>query len=109
MRGIELWHLKRFCKKHNIDIQEIDNTLTHRENKKHLQSLIHRDIEDRMDEWKAQEEHYMRHHFLTFYINQAREGPTKSEETGEPIRSNRFSLAEWIQQHSHVFWGGEPP
>jgi hypothetical protein len=40
MLPLEKWHLLQFCKKNDIDTQEIDNTLTYWENKNHLIELI---------------------------------------------------------------------
>lgn len=104
MNALQLWHLRRFCEQHGLDYQLIDLTLTYSENKKYLASQVADfNRENQLDEWKSQEEYHMKHHFLTYYINCAREGATKSEETRNPIQPNRFSLAEWIRQNSHFF------
>lgn len=102
MNALQLWHLRRFCEQRSLDYQLIDLTLTYSENKKYLASQDF-NPENQLDEWKSQEEYHMKHHFLTYYINCAREGATKSEETGNPIQPNRFSLAEWIRQNSRFF------
>jgi hypothetical protein len=129
MNALELWRLRKFCEQHELDYQLVDLTLTYSENKKYLASQVADfNPENRLDEWKSQEEYYMKHHFLMFYINCMREGATKSEETGEPIQPNHFSLAEWIKQNSHSLslllgcladcfcrkirlelWSGQPP
>jgi len=46
MNPLTSWHLKRFCEKHEIDVHEIDSTLTHAENKEHLETFIQRSLED---------------------------------------------------------------
>jgi len=76
--------------------------LTYDENKQYLVSqATDSHIEDQVQECKSQEEDYMKHHFLSYYVSCVNDGTTKSEETGEPVKSNRFSLAEWIQQFPH--------
>jgi len=103
LNHLQLWHLRRFCDKHELDYQLTDLTLTYSENKKYLASLTEFNIESPV--WESQEEYYMEHHFLTDYVSCINEGATKSEETGESIPGGirthtRFSLAEWILQNS---------
>ena len=101
LNPLQLWHLHRFCKQHELDYQLIDLTLTYSENKKYLASLVTEfNIESRVHEWESQKEYYMTHHFLTYYVNCVNEGATKSEETGKPIQPSRFSLSDWIK-NSH--------
>jgi len=108
IKPLQLWHLHRFCDKHELDYQLIDNTLTYGENKEYLLSFVLTKTEDlywMVDKHKESQEsawdQYLSEHFLTFYVTCMREGATKSEETGEPIlTSKHFSLAKWIQQNS---------
>jgi hypothetical protein len=106
MNNLQMRHLLKFCQKHELDPHLIDNVLTYSENKDYLKSIVPDfNPENRLDEWKSQEECYMKHHFLLFYISCINEGATKSEETGEPIQSNHFSLAEWVKQKFPSFLG----
>jgi len=105
---LQLWHLHRFCDKHGLDFQLIDSTLTYDENKQYLASqAMDSHIEDQIQECKSQEDDFMSHHFLSYYVNCVNDGTTKSEETGEPVLTGgirthaRFSLAEWIRQTPH--------
>lgn len=106
LNHLQLWHLHRFCDKHGLDYQLIDFSLTYDENKKYLTSLVtDGNIESRLPECESQEQDFMSHHFLTYYVNCINEGATKSEETGKSILGGirtrtRFSLAEWILQNS---------
>lgn len=101
---MQLWHLHRFCDRHDLDYQLVDSTLTYDENKRYLVSqATDSRIEDRIQECKSQEEEYMKHHFLSHYVSCINQGETKSEQTGEIIPGGirthpRFSLAEWIHQ-----------
>ena len=104
-----LWMLKRFCDEHDLDPQEIDDTLTYWENKEHLKSLLAyvdpgsnhwRDV----DLWRAEEERYRAEHFLHYYIMCARAGETKPKDVGPPIESTGFSLTAYIQ--SQTFFCG---
>lgn len=99
MIALELWHLKRICDKNGLDYQEIDNTLTYSENLQHLRSLFETKIEERMKEWRSEEERYMKEHALSYYIMCARNDETTSEETGPPLEP-RFSLAAYIQSQA---------
>lgn len=99
LKHLQLWHLRRFCDLHELDYQLIDLTLDYGENKKYLVSqATDSHIEDQVKECKSQEEDYMKHHFLSYYVSCVNDGTTKSEEAGEPIPLTRFSLKEWIQQ-----------
>jgi len=90
---LQLWQLKQFCKKYSLDYQEIDNTLTFSENKKHLGSLVPKRLEDRSAEAKAQEAEYMTEHFLSHYIICCIEKKNISKNVGEPIiTAGEFSL-----------------
>jgi len=46
MNSLVSWHLKKFCKQHEIDVHEIDNTLTYGENKRHLEEFTIRSLEE---------------------------------------------------------------
>jgi len=98
MIALELWTLKKLCKKHGLDYQEIDNSLTYSENKQHLLSLV---TDRKMDirALRSQEAQYMKEHILSHYVVCKMEGTTKSEEVGESYYP-RFSLERFIQQTS---------
>jgi hypothetical protein len=98
MNNLQLIHLKRFCKRHELDPQLIDSEISYAENKKYLSSLVAKPAEARLPEWEAQMDDYMKHHFLTFYVGCILDGSTKSEATGPPIQPPRFSLGEWIKR-----------
>jgi len=93
MLPLELWLLKKFCDKYEIDYQEIDNTLTYWENKEHLESLVipsydslKADVsgwDDSLAAWESQMEWYLDHHFLEYYIACRDAGWTVSEDVGE--------------------------
>jgi len=72
MHPFQLKALKRLCEKHGLDPQLIDNTLTYEENKKHLLSLVMKDLENREEEAKSYTEWYMKEHFLSYYISRKR-------------------------------------
>ena len=103
MNPLILWRLKRFCDEHELDYQEIDNTLTYWENKEHLKSLTPEVLDasnytkEHRDRWRAEEIRYRAEHFLHYYIMAARMGETKSKDVGPPIESAGFSLAAYIQ------------
>lgn len=118
MNPLILWMLKKFCDKHELDLQEIDDTLTYDENKEHLKSLLPyvdpgsnqwRDVdlwraEEEMDLQRAEEERYMAEHFLQYYIMCVRAGETKSTDVGPQIKSaTGFSLVAYIQSFFGVF------
>ncbi|MEM2569261.1 MAG: hypothetical protein QXT67_04905 [Candidatus Bathyarchaeia archaeon] len=77
-----------FCRKHNIDPQEIDDALTYWENKKHLENLIvDKDFNERLVKSEMERE---RKYFL--------ENPLKfivyiylPEETEKPIRAGNVA------------------
>ena len=100
MIALELYHLKRLCDKWKIDYQEIDDTLTYWENKRHILSMVLRAVYP-LDPtvqrtWKSLEEKYMAENFLTYYVCCIQDGMTTSEEVGPPMKP-RFSLAAYIQ------------
>jgi len=102
LRALELWHLKKLCDKYDIDHQEIDDTLTYWENKRHLLSLkIERmaPLDAELRTWESMEEEYMNEHILSYYVMCLLDGATTSEEKGEtPPHYPRFSLETYIQQ-----------
>ena len=89
--------LKRFCKQHELDYQEIDNTLTYYEAKGHLMSIAVGPLspEINMAEWESQMEQYQREHILEYYIGAALAGETRSTEVGKTYYP-KFSLAAFI-------------
>jgi len=101
LNNLELATLKRYCDKYGLDYQEIDNSLTFWENKKHLRSLVQmltRTLDvfemERMAELQKQ---YMKEHFLSYYLACQMAGETKSTEVEQPQHSSRFSLQTYIQ------------
>jgi len=115
MNNLEIWHLKRFCDKHGLDYQLIDDSLTYAENKGYLKTLrLPPDLFDSeaLDEWadflkeaRSREEQVRREHILVLYIMAAHAGETKSSEVGTHYYP-RFSLKRWIsQKHSPSFSG----
>ena len=61
--------LERLCRKHGLDVQLIDDTLTYEENKKYLLSLVPKNLEDLIENGESLEEWYMKEHFLTYYLS----------------------------------------
>lgn len=51
MNALEKWRLKLICEKFSIDIQEIDDSITYDENKKHLNEFVQRSPEDLAKEY----------------------------------------------------------
>lgn len=52
MNNLQLKYLKNFCRKHGLDEQLIDSTLTYGENSGYLKSLVPNfDPEERLKEW----------------------------------------------------------
>jgi len=87
MNNLEKRLLIRLCKKYDIDFQEIDNTLTYYENKKHLRSLIHM-LSQTLDVFEMErmaelQKEYMKDHFLCYYITCQMAGETRSKDVGE--------------------------
>jgi hypothetical protein len=102
MNNLELVHLKRYCDKYGLDYQEIDNSLTYYENRKHLRSLVQmltRTLDvfeiERMAELQKQ---YMKEHFISYYLACQMAGETKSTEVGQLPKSPEFSLKAFIEQ-----------
>jgi len=100
LNNLELATLKRYCDKYGLDYQEIDNSLTFWENKKHLRSLVKmltRTLDvfemERMAELQKQ---YMKEHFLSYYVACQMAGETKSTEVSQPLNPNSFSLKTYI-------------
>jgi hypothetical protein len=96
MNNLQMRHLLKFCRKHELDPHQIDKTLTYSENKKYLKSLVPDfNPESKMDQWKAAEEQYMAEHALSHYLACMLEGKTKSKDVGE-VSERRFSLRDMI-------------
>lgn len=51
LNALEKWRLKLICEKFSIDIQEIDDSITYDENKKHLNEFVQRSPEDLAKEY----------------------------------------------------------
>lgn len=112
MNPLVLWMLKRFCDKHELDPQEIDDTLTYQENKEQLKSLLPY-VDPGSNDWRgvdlwraeeevalcrAEEQRYRSEHFLHYYIMCVLAGETVSEDVGPvPVKSTGFSLAAYIK------------
>jgi len=59
LNNLELFKLRMFCRKHGIDPQEIDDSLTYAENMSHLESfIIGKDVEVGVREAEELEEMY---------------------------------------------------
>jgi len=95
LNSLQIWRLKHLCDVHRLDPQEIDNTLTYSENKKHLESLV--TDRDRSVEWASEQERYVKEHALSQYIAAILDGTNVSEEMGSP-QQPRFSLAAYIER-----------
>lgn len=97
LSSLELYQLRRYCRKHGLDFEEIDSTLTYWENKKHLRSMV-RMLSQSLDTFELArmeelQEQYMAEHALTYYISCHMGGETRSEEVGVADTSpQRFSL-----------------
>jgi len=93
VNNLQMRHLLKFCRKHELDPHYIDKTLTYSENKKYLESLVPDfDPESNMDQWKAAEEQYLAEYALSHYLACMLEGKTQSKDVGKPISKPRFSL-----------------
>ena len=104
MNYLELATLIRYCKKYDIDFQEIDDSLNFRENKEHLRELmqmIARTLDvfeiERMAEMQNQ---YMKEHFISYYLACQMAGETKSTKIGQPSSDHKFSLKLFTEQQS---------
>ena len=97
LNPLELYQLKRYCRKYELDFQEVDSALTYAENKKHLRSLV-RMLCNSLDTFElarmaSLQEEYMENHALTYYASCLVGGETKSEIVGDPdTSSQQFSL-----------------
>ncbi|MBU1449242.1 hypothetical protein KKF45_05350 [Patescibacteria group bacterium] len=110
--------LKKYCRRYEIDPQEIDDTLSFWENKEHLQSIFMAEHspsngaysplevdrgglykwESREAAWQSQMAEYLSEHTLENYIAHVEAGWTISEEVGEPyLGLGLFSLPLYIQ------------
>lgn len=58
LKPLQLWYLRNFCDQHNIDYQEIDDSLTYSENMEHLNELAGFELDGQMEQWQSQEEFY---------------------------------------------------
>ena len=106
MTNIERRHLREFCRKHDLDSQEVDSTLTYGENREYLESLARtpeRAQEKALDAYEAERElaqqfiaEFIAEHPLTYYLACQMYGETTSAEVGEPVTKLKpFSLAEF--------------
>ena len=114
LNHLQLYQLKKFCRKYGLDEMEIDSTLTYSENKAYLMKLVpdfgfvcERQqaeyaewLKDDRDSWKSAEEeyeHFVRENFLMFYLDYQRNGETTSAEVGEQDNSpSQFSLSRFV-------------
>lgn len=59
MIPLQIWHLKRLCRKYGLDYQYIDDEISYAENKAFLEALVPKfDID--LAEWKGREEQFER-------------------------------------------------
>ena len=101
LNNLELVTLKRICDKYGLDYQEIDNSLTYWENKKHLKSLVQMlthtlDVfeMERMAELQRQ---FIKEHPIEYYLACQMAGETRSTDIGPPMEEQPpFSLRAWI-------------
>jgi len=101
LNHLQMYQLDKFCRKHDLDTHLIDRSLTYFENKAMLKSqVVHFDPESHMAEFRAQREeydHFVREHFLVFYLDHQRRGETTSTEVGEQDNSPpQFSLSRFV-------------
>jgi hypothetical protein len=103
LRGLEVWLLKRFCDKHDIDYAEIDDSLEYWEAKEELQKRFNAySPEERMKAWESRLEQYTTENFLSDYIMAALSGETVSHKIGAPKTEKlEFSLAEYSKRLPH--------
>lgn len=104
MNRLEMYHLVKFCRKHELDVQLIDNTLTYSENKKYLVSQIPNfNPSDKLKAWEAAKDQYFETHFLYAYIGYILEGKTKLVPSSNPSRpmEPHFSLRQHVKAQTH--------
>lgn len=97
MTALEIYHLRKYCRKYGLDFYEVDSAIGYWENKEHLESIVKmlRKCGDmfeiaRMEDLQAQ---YIAENPLTYYAACQLYGETKSSEVGDPDPSpQRFSL-----------------
>jgi len=53
LNALEKWRLRIYCKLHDIDYQEIDNSLTYYENKQHLETFNKSSLEELAKQYGA--------------------------------------------------------
>lgn len=93
--------LLQYCDKYELDYQEVDDTLTYWENKKHLQSLV-RMLRKSGDTFElarmtSLQEQYMTEHPLHYYLSCQTAGTTRPRDIGKPIGTpGLFSLKKHI-------------
>jgi len=51
LNALEKWRLVQFCKQYEIDVQEIDDTVSYDANKQHLEQFVQRSPEDLAKEY----------------------------------------------------------
>ena len=96
-------HLLLYCDRFGIDYQEIDDTLTYWENKKHLLSLAKmlRLTGDTFElaRMESLQEQYMKEHPLHYFLCCQMAGTTKSSNVGKPIDTpGLFSLRNHVSK-----------
>ena len=106
MNSLERYTLLRYCRKYDIDPQEIDSTLTYYENKQHLRSIF-KMLNNSLDMFElarmsAQWDQYVKQNALTYYAACVLYGETKSSDVGKPDdQPARFSLSEFAKTTQH--------
>lgn len=100
MNPLILWKLKKYCTKHQLDSEHIDQSLSYEENMEYLRELT-RDFGPDIDRFLPELDQYLedqRKTFLKRYIYATKIGETKTVDVGSPIEpTGGFSLAAYIQ------------
>jgi len=96
MTGIELFNLRKFCYKYEIDLAEIDSALSYYENLEHLEELAGTRLPMKMDDIETEEDKFqgwVHENPLQHYAAAQMYGETVSTEMGEPDKTPpQFSL-----------------
>ena len=93
MAALELYNLRKFCRKHGIDIQEVDNALSYDENKQYLHETFRIKEKAKVVEVEDPERQFISEHPLKYYAACQMFGETTSRETGKlDTTPPRFSL-----------------
>lgn len=103
MNNLEMRTLLLYCDKYGLDYQEIDDTLTYWENKKHLKSIVTMlrltgDVFE-IARIESLQEQYMTEHPLHYYLSCRIVGTTRPRDIGKPVDTpGLFSLKKHISK-----------